>query len=49
MGISFMDQNLIVAKGLVWLNETMSHAMQGHLRQMDQSEEFWHYMKCLIG
>ena len=44
-----MDQNFVVAKGLVWLNETMSHAMQGHLRQMDHSEELWHYMKCLVG
>ena len=48
MGISFMDQNL-VAKGLLWLNETVRHAMQGHLRQMYLSEEFWHYMKCLVG
>ena len=35
-----MDHSLVVVKGLTYLNEAMSHAMQGHPRQMGHSEEF---------
>ena len=35
-----MDHSLVVAKGLAKINETMSHALQGHPRQTGQSEEF---------
>ena len=36
-----MDHSLVTVKGLVQLNEAMSHAMQGHPRWMGHSEEFW--------
>ena len=39
-----MDHSLVVAKGLAKINETMSHALQGHPRQTGQSEEFWQNM-----
>ena len=35
-----MDHSLVVVKWLVQLSEAMSHAVQGHLRQMGHSEEF---------
>ena len=35
-----MDDNLVVVKGLAYLTEAMSHAMQGHTLQTDDSEEF---------
>ena len=34
-----MDHSLVTVKGLVQLNEAMSHAMQGHPRWMGHSEE----------
>jgi len=40
----FMDQSLVVEKGLAQLNEAMSHALQGHpARQMGQesSDKTW--------
>ena len=36
----FMDHGLVVVKGLVQLNEAMSHARQGHPRQTGHSGEF---------
>ena len=36
----FMGYSLVRAKGPVKLTEAMSHAMQGHPRQMNHSEEF---------
>ena len=36
-----MDYSLFVAKQLVLFNEAVSHARQGHPRQMGHSEEFW--------
>ena len=30
--IPFMDHNLVMAKGLAKLTETMSHDIQGHLK-----------------
>ena len=39
-----MDDNLVVVKGLAYLTEAMSHAMQGHTLQTDDSEEFWQNM-----
>ena len=38
--VPFMDHSLVVAKGLVELNEAMSHAVQGHPRQMDHYGDF---------
>ena len=38
--VPFMDHSLVVAKGLVELNEAMSHAVQGHPKWMGHSEEF---------
>ena len=37
----FMNHNLVVVKGFVWLNETMSHDMQGLPRCAGCIEEFW--------
>ena len=34
-----MDHSLVVAKGLKYLDEAISHGMQGHQRQ--SSEELW--------
>ena len=34
-----MDHSLVKTKGLVQLNEVMSHAMQDHSREMGLSEE----------
>ena len=39
-----MDHNLVVVKGLIELNEAMSHAMQGYPRWTGHSEEFWQIM-----
>ena len=36
-----MDQSFVMVKGFALLNEDMSQAMQGHLRQTGHSEEFW--------
>ena len=36
----FMDNSLVVVKGLVQLNGAMNYAMQGHLRWTSHSEEF---------
>ena len=41
-----MDHSLAMAKGLVSLNEAMSHAMPGHPRQIGHSGEFWQNMVC---
>ena len=35
-----MDHNLVMVKGLIELNEAMSHAMQGYPRWTGRSEEF---------
>ena len=40
----FMDQSFVMVKGFALLNEDMSQAMQGHLRQTGHSEEFWENM-----
>ena len=39
-----MDHSLVVVKGLVQLNEAMSHAVQGHPRWMGHSGAFWQNM-----
>ena len=36
----FMDNSLVIVKGLVQLSGAMNHAMQGHLRWTSHSEEF---------
>jgi len=35
-----MHHSLVMAKGLAQLNEILSHAKQGHPRQMGHREEF---------
>ena len=35
-----MDYSLVMTKGLMKLNEAMSHAMQGHPRLIGRCEEF---------
>ena len=40
----FMDHCLVMAKELAELNEAMSHASQGHPRQMGHSKGFWQNM-----
>ena len=34
----FMDHCLVVVKGLVWFNEAMSHAVQGHRRALTKHD-----------
>ena len=38
--LPFMDHSLVVAKGLAGINETMSHAVEGHSRWTSQGGEF---------